>query len=91
MILDRIEADRADAMPDEITREKFIKSFFDPLTWSFAIMFLSSTMATYTIGFFSTIIIYTLGYTEAMALVLTAFPYVAAVSISQPNEIGMTD
>ncbi|KAJ2919769.1 hypothetical protein MD484_g670, partial [Candolleomyces efflorescens] len=78
MILDRIEADRADAMPDKITKEKFIKSFFDPLTWSFAIMFLSSTMATYTIGFFSTIIIYTLGYTEAMALVLTAFPYVAA-------------
>ncbi|KAF6751159.1 major facilitator superfamily domain-containing protein [Ephemerocybe angulata] len=78
MILDRIEADRADSMPDKMTRQKFFAAFFDPLTWSFAIMFMASTMPAYAIGFFSTIIINGMGYSAAMALLLTAFPYVAA-------------
>lgn len=73
MILDRIEADRADSMPDKMTRQKFFAAFFDPLTWSFAIMFMASTMPAYAIGFFSTIIINGMGYSAAMALLLTAF------------------
>ncbi|KAH6903110.1 major facilitator superfamily domain-containing protein [Coprinopsis sp. MPI-PUGE-AT-0042] len=78
MILDRIEADRADSMPDPMTWLKFRKAFFDPFTWSFALMFMSSTMPAYVIGFFSTIIIHGMGYSTAMSLVLTAFPYCAA-------------
>ncbi|TFK29439.1 MFS general substrate transporter [Coprinopsis marcescibilis] len=78
MILARIEADRSDSVPDPMTWSKFFNAFFDPFTWSFAIMFLSSTMPAYAVGFFATIIIHGMGYTEAMAFILTAFPFVAA-------------
>ncbi|EAU83959.1 hypothetical protein CC1G_09841 [Coprinopsis cinerea okayama7 len=78
MILDRIEADRADSMPDPMTWPKFWRALFDPFTWSFGMMFLASTMPAYAVGFFATIIIHGMGYSTAMALVLTAFPFVAA-------------
>jgi hypothetical protein len=35
MILDRVEADRGDSIPDEMTRAKFIKHLTDPLVWAF--------------------------------------------------------
>lgn len=35
MILDRVEADRGDSVPDEMTRAKFFKHLFDPLVWAF--------------------------------------------------------
>lgn len=81
MILDRVEADRADAMPDKMTKAKFYAAFFDPFTWSFAMMFMASTMPAYAMGFFSTIIIHGMGFSTAMALLLTAPPYCAAVCL----------
>lgn len=35
MILDRVEADRGDSIPDQMTRAKFIKHLTDPLVWAF--------------------------------------------------------
>lgn len=35
MILDRVEADRGDSVPDEITTKKVFKHLFDPIVWAF--------------------------------------------------------
>jgi len=35
LILDRVEADRGDSIPDEMTGKKVIKHLTDPLVWAF--------------------------------------------------------
>ncbi|KAF8972548.1 major facilitator superfamily domain-containing protein [Flammula alnicola] len=82
MILDRVEADRGDSIPDEMTMAKLIKHLTDPLVWAFCYMFLASTVPAYAIGFFITIILFGMGYSETDALLLTAPPgLVAAMSV----------
>lgn len=78
MIMDRIEADRSDSVPDPITKEKLLKHIMDPLVWSYSIMFLCSTAPAYTVGFFVSIILMSMGYNIQEALLLSAPPYVAA-------------
>ncbi|KAJ3519094.1 hypothetical protein NMY22_g13355 [Coprinellus aureogranulatus] len=78
MILDRIEADRNDAVPDPVTGRKIVKHLSDPYLWSFALMFLASTMPAYAIGFFITILLSAMGFSLTESLLLSAPPYVAA-------------
>ncbi|KAF8161231.1 major facilitator superfamily domain-containing protein [Crassisporium funariophilum] len=78
LILDRVEADRGDSVPDQMTGAKILKHLSDPMIWVMALMFMSSTMPAYAIGFFITIILRSMGYTTTMSLVLTAPPYVFA-------------
>ncbi|KDR75749.1 hypothetical protein GALMADRAFT_226395 [Galerina marginata CBS 339.88] len=78
MILDRVEADRGDSIPDKMTSAKLIHHLGDPIIWVMALMFLSSTMPAYAIGFFITIILKTMGYSTLMSLVLTCPPYIFA-------------
>jgi len=81
MILDRVEADRGDSIPDKITGAKILHHMSDPVIWLMALMFLSSAMPAYAIGFFITIILRTMGFSITMSLVLTAPPYIfAAIS-----------
>ncbi|KDR68723.1 hypothetical protein GALMADRAFT_231049 [Galerina marginata CBS 339.88] len=82
MILDRVEADRGDSIPDKMTTAKLFKHLLDPLVWAFAYMFLASTVPAYAIGFFITIILFGMGYSTSDALLLTAPPgLVAAISV----------
>ncbi|KAJ3507198.1 hypothetical protein NLJ89_g6443 [Agrocybe chaxingu] len=99
MILDRVEADRGDSIPDAMTWAKLFKHLRDPLLWAFgasilhiyvgklltlslaALMFLASTVPAYAIVFFVTIILRGMGYTEALALLLTAPPGVFAAAV----------
>ncbi|CAA7267718.1 unnamed protein product [Cyclocybe aegerita] len=81
MILDRVEADRGDSIPDAMSWEKLFKHLSDPLLWAFALMFLASTVPAYAIVFFVTIILRGMGYTEALALLLTAPPGVFAAAV----------
>ncbi|KAF8168456.1 high-affinity nicotinic acid transporter [Crassisporium funariophilum] len=78
MILDRVEADRGDSVPDKMTRAKMIKHLSDPLVWAFAFMFLASTVPAYAIGFFITIILSGMGYNLTEALCLSAPPGLVA-------------
>ncbi|KAF9481517.1 MFS general substrate transporter [Pholiota conissans] len=78
MILDRVEADRGDSIPDKMTGAKLLQHLSDPIVWIMAFMFLCSTMPAYAIGFFITIILKTMGYSTLMSLVLTCPPYVFA-------------
>ncbi|TFK44848.1 major facilitator superfamily domain-containing protein [Crucibulum laeve] len=81
MVLERVEADRGDSVPDQITGRKILSHMSEWTLWAFALMFLSSTMPAYAIGFFITIILRTMGYDITMSLILTAPPYVfAAIS-----------
>lgn len=82
MILDRVEADRGDSLPDKTTGAKVLQHMADPVVWIMALMFMCSTMPAYAIGFFITIILGTMGYDVKMSLLLTAPPYVFAVSLS---------
>ncbi|TEB33563.1 MFS general substrate transporter [Coprinellus micaceus] len=80
MILDRIEADRNDSVPDPVTMKKVLKHLSDPFLWSFALMFLASTMPAYAIGFFITILLSSMGFSLMESLLLSAPPYVAAAA-----------
>ncbi|KAF9560253.1 MFS general substrate transporter [Agrocybe pediades] len=79
MILDRVEADRGDSVPDKMTTQKLIKHLKDPLVWAFAYMFMASTVPAYAIGFFITIILAGMGYSTTDALLLTAPPGIVAL------------
>ncbi|KAF5354929.1 hypothetical protein D9756_005403 [Leucocoprinus leucothites] len=78
MILDRVERDRGDAVPDAITLQKILSHLSDWTLWAYALLFMCSTMPAYAIGFFITIILHAMGYSTTMALCLTAPPYVVA-------------
>ncbi|RXW19924.1 hypothetical protein EST38_g5926 [Candolleomyces aberdarensis] len=78
MILDRVEADRGDSVPDPISAKIVFTHLCDPMLWSFALMFMSAAMPAYAIGFFITILLRSMGFSIMEALLLTAPPYVAA-------------
>ncbi|TEB20276.1 MFS general substrate transporter [Coprinellus micaceus] len=78
LVLDRIEADRQDSLPDPMTGKKILKHMADPFLWSCAFMFMSSTMPAYTIAFFTSILLQGMGFGIRDSLVLGAPPYVAA-------------
>ncbi|KAF6748836.1 major facilitator superfamily domain-containing protein [Ephemerocybe angulata] len=78
MILDRVEADRGDSVPDEITPRVVGKHLLDPFLWSFALMAMSATMPAYAIGFFVVILLQSMGFSIRDTLLLTTPPYVAA-------------
>jgi len=78
MIMDRVEADRADSIPDPMNITVIIKHFKDPLLWGFALMFMASTMPAYAIGFFITTLLIGMGFNLKEALLLVAPPYIAA-------------
>jgi len=78
LILDRVEKDRGDSVPDAITGEKVRRYLGDWTMWAYALMFMNATMPSYAITYFITIILFSMGYDVAEALILTAPPYVAA-------------
>jgi len=99
MILDRVEADRGDSIPDKMTWQKLWKHLADPVLWLFglalllfvrtdtnwtwriiAFMFLASTVPAYAMGFFITIILQGMGFSDSLSLILTAPPGILAVS-----------
>lgn len=107
MILDRVEADRGDSIPDKLTWQKLWKHLADPVLWLFgmalllfiwsdtnwtrriiAFMFLASTVPAYAMGFFITIILQGMGFSDSLSLILSAPPGILAVStplVFKPN------
>ena len=76
MVLERIEKDRGDATPDEITKEKVIKHSADWTSWAYGLMFMSSTMPAYAITYFITTLLTGMGFNVRDALLLSAPPFV---------------
>ncbi|KAJ6589873.1 major facilitator superfamily domain-containing protein [Mycena vulgaris] len=69
IVLNRVESDRGDSLPDLLTRKKFIDAF-DWRVSAYAVMFLCATMSTYGVGFFVTLILRGLGWSVAASLLL---------------------
>ncbi|KDR68084.1 hypothetical protein GALMADRAFT_79027 [Galerina marginata CBS 339.88] len=80
MILDRVQADRGDSIPDKMTWKLLFAHLRDPLLWVYAIMLMASTMPAYAVGFFLTIILKGMGFSESLALILSAPPGVFAAA-----------
>ncbi|KAG6833564.1 hypothetical protein H0H87_005215 [Tephrocybe sp. NHM501043] len=76
MILDRVEKDRGDSLPDQMTWTKLRNHLSDWTMWAFALMFMCATMPAYAIGFFITIILASMGYNVRDSLLLSAPPSV---------------
>jgi len=78
MVMDRVEQDRGDSVPDAMNWGVIGKHMSDPFLWSFALMFMASTMPAYAIGFFITTLLIGMGFNLKEALLLVAPPYIAA-------------
>jgi MFS family permease len=79
MILERIQRDRADAIADKMTLQKFIKYVCDWKLWIFAFMFFSSTCCSYALSYFLPAILAGMGFDAALSQILVAPPYVYAI------------
>ncbi|KAG7093368.1 hypothetical protein E1B28_007050 [Marasmius oreades] len=82
LVLDRIEQDRGDSLPDNITTKKVLKHLSDWVLWAFVVMFLAGTTPAYAMSFFSPIILSGMGWGVRDSLLLTAPPYIFAVIIA---------
>ncbi|KAJ8094891.1 hypothetical protein PM082_010106 [Marasmius tenuissimus] len=81
-ILARIDADRGDALPDDVTTDKVLKHLRDWILWTFVVMFLAATTPAYAISFFSPVILSGMGWGIRDSLLLTAPPYIFAVFVA---------
>lgn len=75
VILNRVERDRGDAEPDELTMKKVIKYSLRWELWVYGFMFLCCSAPIYVFAYFIQIILTTLGYGTAMVFLLCAPPY----------------
>ncbi|KAF8963681.1 major facilitator superfamily domain-containing protein [Flammula alnicola] len=82
IILQRVEKDRGDAVPDDLSKEKLFSHLLDWKLWVCGLMYMCATLPAYAISFFVTIILRGMGWSETASLLLSAPPYIfAAISI----------
>lgn len=74
-ILNRVERDRGDAEPDELTVSKVLHFAARWELWVYGFMFLCCSAPIYAFAYFIQIILTTLGYSTAMVFLLCAPPY----------------
>ncbi|KAF3483104.1 uncharacterized protein GIQ15_02428 [Arthroderma uncinatum] len=72
----RLEKDRADSIADPLTLAKLKLHLSDWKLWIFSMMFLSTTVPAYAFSYFAPTIIRAMGYSPAIASLLTAPPTV---------------
>ncbi|KAL0955861.1 hypothetical protein HGRIS_002063 [Hohenbuehelia grisea] len=75
LILKRVEDDRGDSVPDEITFTKVKLHLSDWTIWAYGVMFMCATTPAYAISYFISIILQGMGYKISDALLLSAPPY----------------
>ncbi|KNZ74905.1 hypothetical protein J132_05904 [Termitomyces sp. J132] len=71
LVLDRVERDRGDSIPDEMTQRKLFEHLSDWKLWVYSLMYMCATMPAYAIGFFVTIILRGMGWSVTDSLLLT--------------------
>ncbi|TRM69109.1 major facilitator superfamily domain-containing protein [Schizophyllum amplum] len=79
-VLKRIEDDRGDAVPDQLTRGTVLKHLSDWTLWAYGIMFACATIPSYALAYFVSVILHGIGYSKAQALIMSAFPYLPAIA-----------
>lgn len=78
-ILDRVERDRGDAEPDELTAGKALRIGLRWELWVYGFMFLCCSAPIYAFAYFIQIILKTLGYSTAVVFLLCAPPYLFSI------------
>ncbi|KDR75670.1 hypothetical protein GALMADRAFT_140293 [Galerina marginata CBS 339.88] len=82
LILQRVEKDRGDSVPDLLSKEKVLLHLLDWKIWAVGVMYMCATLPAYAISFFVTIILRGMGWSVSASLLLSAPPYIfAAISI----------
>ncbi|KAF9259702.1 MFS general substrate transporter [Marasmius fiardii PR-910] len=74
-VLKRIEDDRGDSLPDEITLDKVLHYCKDWKLWVYGCMFGCATLPSYMLAFFMPIILGGMNYSQTLSLLLSAPPY----------------
>ncbi|KAF8911501.1 major facilitator superfamily domain-containing protein [Gymnopilus junonius] len=81
-VLQRVEKDRGDSVPDVLTKEKLVLHLLDWKLWAVGLMYMCATLPAYAISSFLTIILRGMGWSISASLLLSAPPYIfATVSI----------
>lgn len=70
VVLDRVERDRGDSLPDKLTREKFWRHLVNWELWVYGFMFLCCSAPIYAFAYFIQTILKTMGYTTAVVFLL---------------------
>ncbi|KAL0572339.1 hypothetical protein V5O48_009629 [Marasmius crinis-equi] len=77
-VLRRIEEDRGDSVPDEVTAQKVLHHLSDWTLWVYGIMFACATIPGYMLAFFLPIILGGLDFNTTQSLLLTCPPFAAS-------------
>ncbi|KAF7362252.1 MFS domain-containing protein [Mycena venus] len=85
VVLNRVQNDRGDSLPDLLTWKKFVDAF-DWRVWAYALMFLCATISTYGVGFFVTLILRGLGWSVSASLLLTRGQGISTVVSSRLSD-----
>lgn len=75
IVLDRVERDRGDSLPDKLTAAKFWRHIGTWQLWVYGFMFLCCSAPIYAFAYFIQTILKTMGYTTAVVFLLCAPPY----------------
>ncbi|PPQ87485.1 hypothetical protein CVT25_008221 [Psilocybe cyanescens] len=70
LILQRVEQDRGDSLPDVLTKEKVIRYLLDWKIWAISMMYMCATLPAYAISFFVTNILLGMGWSVTASLLL---------------------
>ncbi|EAU83784.1 hypothetical protein CC1G_07519 [Coprinopsis cinerea okayama7 len=81
-VIKRINDDRGDALPDEITFQKVLKHLSDWTLWAYGFIFMCCTMPNYVQSYFVPIILAGMGYDKKGTLLRTAPPYAPAIPVT---------
>jgi MFS family permease len=76
IIITRIQRDRGDAEVDKLTMPLFWEYLFDFKLWLFGFFFGSTTLGSYSLAYFLPGILAQMGFSNALAQILVAPPYV---------------
>jgi hypothetical protein len=72
VVLDRVERDRGDSLPDKLTWEKFWGHISSWQLWVYGLMFLCCSAPIYAFAYFIQTILKTMGYTTAVVFLLVS-------------------
>ncbi|KAJ7668665.1 major facilitator superfamily domain-containing protein [Mycena polygramma] len=77
-VLQRVEDDRGDSIPEQLTLRKVLHHLGDWTLWAYGLMFMCCTLPAYALAYFISIILKGLGWSTTASLLLSAPPYAPA-------------
>jgi hypothetical protein len=72
VVLDRVERDRGDSLPDKLTWQKFWRHVLSWQLWVYGFMFLCCSAPIYAFAYFIQTILKTMGYSTAVVFLLVS-------------------